>query len=202
MWSCQHKRHFSTKLCWKHHADKKSWGDYQAALRRGLFQGKEDAACTCRMPFRKYRWLPRVLSCSPHTPLAFVMPGICLIVYHDLKLLGRFGWLFQTAGVSYKWLGGSKTQEHNNTWIMFEVHLFLFSVWDRNAPGKVCPWNDEYLKSRSPKEGRGPRALGSKTGNRNPNVNICLWSPGWVKPWTKLYFPQMEEKKKKPGICW
>lgn len=31
MWSCQHKRHFSTKLCLKHHADKKSWG-YQSNM--------------------------------------------------------------------------------------------------------------------------------------------------------------------------
>lgn len=141
MWSCQHKRHFSTKLCWKHHADKKSWGDYQAALRRGLFQGKEDAACTCRMPFRKYRWLPRVLSCYPHTPLAFVMPGICLIVYHDLKLLGRFRWLFQTAGVSYKVAGGiqnSGTQQHlDHVW---SASIFVFCLRPK------CSWQSLSLK--------------------------------------------------------
>lgn len=40
------------------------------------------------------------------------------------------------------------------------MHLFLFADWDQNAPGKVCPWNNKYLKSWSSKEGRGPSALG------------------------------------------
>lgn len=85
---------------------------------------------------------------------------------------------------------------------MLEVHLFLFSVWDQNAVGKVYPWSDEYLKSRSRKEGRGLSALRSKSGNRKPNVNICLWSPGWVKPWTRLYCPQRGKKRQVfAGVC-
>lgn len=66
-WSCQHKRHFSTKLCWKHPADKKSWGDYQAAEVRPLSREKTLLLAPAARPSVSTAGFPGTLVLAAHT---------------------------------------------------------------------------------------------------------------------------------------
>lgn len=175
---------FSQQKCRKPPADKKSWGYYQSDLEMWSLLGKNDAVYTSRASSDQSLW-PHCVACVLLTHTAG--PSDARNLFNVLSCFS------EDSGDSFKRQeffflaveGINNNQKHCASWIIFEVHLFLFSAWNQNALGKVCPCNDKYLKSQSPKEGRGPSALVTKVGNRNPDLNTWLWLPGWVKCWVK-----------------
>ena len=144
----------------------------------------------CLHLLRVLRSVPPAAMCCLRLPTHTAGPSDagnlfnCLTCFHASQGIqviisnGRIFFFLMVEGIN-------NNQKHSATWIIFEVHLFLFSAWNQNALGKVCPCNDKYLKSQSPKEGRGPSVLETKAGNRNPDLNTWLWLPGWVKCWVK-----------------
>ena len=180
---------FSQQKWWKPPADKKSWGYYQSDLEMWSLLGNNDAAYTRRASSDQSLG-PNCVACVLLTHTAGPSDAgnlfnrlMCFHASQGIQVILSNGRIFFFFFLMVE--GINNNQKHSAPWIIFEVHLFLFSAWNQNALGKVCPCNDKYLKSQSPKEGRGPSALVTKVGNKNPDLNTWLWLPGWVKCWVK-----------------